>query len=244
MVEDIATVLSSEQWLSTQSTAYMLLAVSKYIGNDVTGENLKCELTVEGIKTSINSTKPIYQSALNYTSGSLVKRITVTNQTNQNMYVKVIQNGIPLMTQQEAFSENLNLNVRYYDTKDKVLNPELLKHGTDFYAEITVSHPDVRMRYSDLALHQLFPSGWEIINSRMDEVKSAKLSKDEPTYQDIRDDRVYMYFDLEKGQKKVFRILLHAAYTGTFYMPSVLCEAMYDHTIQARTSGKWVKVVK
>ena len=134
--------------------------------------------------------------------------------------------------------------MNYFDTKNKSLNPESIKQGTDFYAEITVTHPDVKITYTDLAILALFPSGWEIINTRMDDIKSAKMSTDEPRYQDIRDDRVYMYFDLDKGKKKVFRVLLHAAYMGTYYMPSVKCEAMYDNTIQARTSGKWVKVVK
>ncbi|MFA6582400.1 MAG: hypothetical protein WCS79_11390, partial [Paludibacter sp.] len=172
------------------------------------------------------------------------KQLTVTNRTNQNLYVRVQQLGIPLMTQEEAFAENILMTVRFYDTKDKPIHPESIKQGTDFYTEITVTHPDVRMNYNDLAIQQIFPSGWEIINSRMDEVKSAKLSTDEPRYQDIRDDRVFMYFDLEKGKKKVFRVLLHAAYLGTFYMPSVQCDAMYDNTIQARTSGRWVKVEK
>lgn len=244
LVEDIANLLSSNQWLSTQSTAFMLLAVSKYSGNDVSNENLICDLTIDGDKTKINTEKSLVQTRLNYSTGGFKKQLTVTNRTNQNLYVRVQQLGIPLMTQEEAFAENILMTVRFYDTKDKPIHPESIKQGTDFYTEITVTHPDVRMNYNDLAIQQIFPSGWEIINSRMDEVKSAKLSTDEPRYQDIRDDRVFMYFDLEKGKKKVFRVLLHAAYLGTFYMPSVQCDAMYDNTIQARTSGRWVKVEK
>ena len=82
------------------------------------------------------------------------------------------------------------------------------------------------------------------MSSRLDAVKSTKMTTDVPRYQDIRDDRVYMYFDLEKGRKKVFRVLLNAAYPGSFYLPAVQCEAMYDHSVQARTAGQWVNVVK
>jgi len=244
LVEDITALLASDAWLSTQSTAYMLLAVSKFAGNNVTNENLLCDLTIDGIKTAVNTEKPIFQSRLNYAAGGLNKQVKITNRTKQNIFVHLQQQGIPLMTEQAPASENLSLTVQYFDTRDKAINPESIRQGTDFYAEITVIHPDVRMNYNDLAIQQLFPSGWEITNSRMDEVKSTKLSGDMPRYQDTRDDRVYMYFDLEKGKKKVFRVLLHAAYTGTFYMPSVQCEAMYDNSIQARTSGKWIKVVK
>jgi uncharacterized protein YfaS (alpha-2-macroglobulin family) len=243
LVQDIANVLSSSQWLSTQSAAYMLLAVSKYAGINSAGENLLCDLTIDGTKVHVNTSKPIYQSKLNYNTG-LRKTVSITNRSTQNMYVHVQQQGIPVMKAQAAVSENLNLTVRYLDMKDKPIQPISLKQGTDFYAEVTVTHPGVRMNYTDLALCQLFPSGWEIMSSRLDAVKSARLKSDAARYQDIRDDRVYQYFDLDKGQKKVFKILLHAAYLGSFYMPSVQCEAMYDNSIQARSSGQWIKVVK
>jgi len=244
LVEDMAGILSSDQWLSTQSAAYMLMAVSKYAGNAATNENLLFDLTLDGAKTAVNTGKPIYQATLNYRAGGLNKQLMITNRSKQNIFVYVQQQGVPLMVEQDATAENLSLSVRYFDTKNKAIHPESIKQGTDFYAEITVTHPGVRLDYTDLAIQQLFPSGWEIMNSRMDEVKGAGTTGDKPRYQDIRDDRVYTYFDLEKGKKKVFRVLLHAAYAGSFYMPSVQCEAMYDNSIRALTSGKWIKVVK
>jgi uncharacterized protein YfaS (alpha-2-macroglobulin family) len=60
------------------------------------------------------------------------------------------------------------------------------------------------------------------------------------TYMDIRDDRVLAYFDLPNTL--VIRVKLHAAYKGTFYLPAVACEAMYDHSISANTTGQWVTV--
>jgi uncharacterized protein YfaS (alpha-2-macroglobulin family) len=100
------------------------------------------------------------------------------------------------------------------------------------------------MDYNDLAVSMLFPSGWEILNARMDNIKSAALKADEPDYQDIRDDRVYLYFNLAKGQTKTFKVLLQAAYLGKYYLPSIQCEAMYDNSIRAYSKGYWVDVVK
>ena len=243
IVEDLANQLSSDKWLSTQSAAYMLLAISKYAAVNATNENLQFDITVDGMKTSVNSAKAIYQSKLNFNSG-LKKYVTVINKSKQNLYVQVQQQGIPQMKETEAAAENLSLTVKYFDMKDKPLNPVSLKQGTDFYAEVTVVHPGVRSEYRNMAIQQLFPSGWEIMSSRLDAVKSTKMTTDVPRYQDIRDDRVYMYFDLEKGRKKVFRVLLNAAYPGSFYLPAVQCEAMYDHSVQARTAGQWVSVIK
>ena len=67
---------------------------------------------------------------------------------------------------------------------------------------------------------------------------------DQPQYQDIRDDRVYTYFDLQANKRKTFRVMLNASYAGRFYLPAIYCEAMYDNTINARKPGKWVEVKK
>jgi hypothetical protein len=64
------------------------------------------------------------------------------------------------------------------------------------------------------------------------------------TYRDIRDDRVYTFFDLYATQSVTYRVFLTAAYTGRFYLPAVSCEAMYDNRIYSRQKGQWVEVVK
>jgi len=38
--------------------------------------------------------------------------------------------------------------------------------------------------------------------------------------------------------------LLNASYTGRYYLPGAFCEAMYDHTVNARSMGRWVEVVQ
>ena len=55
--------------------------------------------------------------------------------------------------------------------------------------------------YENLALTQIFPSGWEIRNTRMDLHEDKKASQ--ITYQDIRDDRVYSYFDIKEKESKI-----------------------------------------
>jgi len=118
-----------------------------------------------------------------------------------------------------------------------------LQQGTDFKAEVKITNPGVVNNYEQMALTQIFPSGWEILNTRFGEVDETNIG-DQPDYQDIRDDRVYSYFDLEKSKSKTFTITLTAAYVGKFYLPTVSCEAMYDDKVNARKPGRWVEVVK
>lgn len=118
-----------------------------------------------------------------------------------------------------------------------------LEQGTDFYAEVLVTNPGYRGWYKEMALTQIFPSGWKIHNTRMDESASA-IKSSAPIYQDIRDDRVYTYFNINAGKSMTFRIILNAAYTGRFYLPTVACEAMYDNTVSALKPTRWVEVEK
>jgi len=64
------------------------------------------------------------------------------------------------------------------------------------------------------------------------------------TYRDVRDDRVFTYFNLRENQSVVYKVLLNASYIGRYYLSATQCEAMYNSDISATESGKWVQVVK
>ena len=63
------------------------------------------------------------------------------------------------------------------------------------------------------------------------------------TYQDVRDDRVYSYFNIRENETLTYYIQLNASYPGKYYLPSTMCQAMYDNTITASTAGRWIEVV-
>jgi len=238
LVDEVASNLASEQWLSTQTTAYSLLAISQFVANEKPGPmsfNLK---TVSG-KRDYNSDKPIIQIPLTYSSNGKAE-LHLQNTSGQTLFVKLYNSGIPLESNDLATQKNLYLDITYLDTKGKPVDIAQLKQGTDFVIEVTVKHPGILNDYKNMALTQIFPSGWEITNTRMDNLNQWK--SDGFTYQDIRDDRVMTYFDLNKGKSKTFRFMANASFAGEYYLPSVKCEAMYDHNIMAVTNGKWVKI--
>ena len=106
--------------------------------------------------------------------------------------------------------------------------------------EVTITNPGTKGYLQEMALNQIFPSGWEIHNTRLFGEGEASNAR----YQDIRDDRVYSYYDLISKSSKTFVIQLNATYLGKFYLPTVYSEAMYDNMINARVPGQWVEVVK
>jgi alpha-2-macroglobulin len=150
--------------------------------------------------------------------------------------------GVPETGDQSAAENNLKMNIRYFSSDGKAIDPVNLQQGTDFIAEVTLTNPGIKGEYKELALTQVFPSGWEIQNTRM--TGTIVKGSDIPEYQDFRDDRVLTYFDLPANKSKTFRVMLNASYLGKYYLPTVSCEAMYDNSINARKPGQWVNVVK
>jgi uncharacterized protein YfaS (alpha-2-macroglobulin family) len=168
-------------------------------------------------------------------------KIKISNTGSRTLYLNLILQGIPTEDKVKNAESNLNISVNYLSAGGAPIDPAVIKQGTDFIAEVQISHPGLRDDYKEMALTQIFPSGWEIRNMRMEGVESSNLA-DQPTYEDIRDDRVMTYFNIDRGKKKTFRILLNASYSGDFFLPAVNCEAMYDNQINARRSGRWVRV--
>ena len=171
------------------------------------------------------------------------KSLKIVSRSKGALFVRIISEGTPARGSEEETENSLKLDVVYSDSDGGALDPSRLEQGKEFVATVTITNPGLRGQYKNMALNHIFPSGWEINNLRLDEAED-RLKGDVPTYQDIRDDRVYSYFDIAPGQRKTFKVLLTASYAGTYYMPAVTCEAMYDHSIYARKKGQIVEVVK
>ncbi|MGC4022881.1 MAG: hypothetical protein QM734_13500 [Cyclobacteriaceae bacterium] len=156
---------------------------------------------------------------------------------------RIISEGTPARGQEENASNNLVMDVSYADTDGNPVDPSQMELGKEFVATVMINNPGSRGAYKNMALRQIFPSGWEINNLRLEGTEN-RLTYDKPTYQDIRDDRVYTYFDINPNQRKTFKVLLTASYAGEYYLPAVTCEAMYDHSVYSREKGRVVTVTK
>jgi uncharacterized protein YfaS (alpha-2-macroglobulin family) len=234
--------MASGEWYSTQTTAFVLLAIGKFMGETDASAPMEFEYTLNGKRQKVTSTAPLSRMELPY-NGDKGGEIALSNGETRNLFVNIQMDGIPLDSQVKNEAMDIQMEVRYLDMEGREIDPSRLEQGSDFMAEVRITHPGIRSGYRDLALTQMFPSGWEIRNLRLDAMESS-LAKDQPEYQDIRDDRVYSYFGLNQGESKTFAILLNAAYLGEFFLPAVYCEAMYDNSIHATKAGKWVSVVR
>ena len=238
LAQEVSETLSSDRWLSTQATAYALIAMAR-ISSAQAGEMEFAYAWQEEAEKSMKSGLPIVQTTLStdsLSSGILKLR----NSGDITFYARLIHRGVPRPGMEKGFQNDLALEVLYYTLDHKILDPANLEQGTDFIAEVKVSNVGVRGEYKEVALSHLVPSGWEIRNLRM--APTGLVRDSDFDYQDIRDDRVYTYFSLPQGKSKTFHLLLNASYLGKYYLPSIRAEAMYDDTISALVTGRWITV--
>jgi uncharacterized protein YfaS (alpha-2-macroglobulin family) len=241
LVKEISEELSREYWMSTQTIAYCLKSVGQYVATEKKGE-VKYAVVYNSKTQNLVSSLPLSQMPLEV-KGAQKSSLKVTNQSEGSLFVRVINTGIPAQGEEKAEQNNLAITASYTDMKGNAIDVLRLEQGTEFIAHVTVKNLTVRNDYQNLALSQVFPSGWEINNLRLTGDQNL-VKTDRGNYQDIRDDRVYTYFSLSNYGQRTFSVVLTASYAGTFYLPGVNCEAMYDHSIYAKEKGQLVEVLK
>ncbi|MEM0578430.1 alpha-2-macroglobulin family protein [Flavobacterium polysaccharolyticum] len=238
MATKLAKNMSSDQWMSTQTTAYGLYAMAKFsVSNGPKG--IDVQFSKDGKAQSIKTMKTIADRSLVVKAGS--NSVTLKNNQKNRLFVRVLNTGILPIGQEKAIQSNVSASIVFKNRKGSNINVSKISQGTEFIAEVMVRNQK-NERVENVALSQILPSGFEIVNTRFTDYGDA--TNNVADYIDIRDDRTNFYFGLKSGETKTFRILLNASYLGTYYLPGLQCEAMYDNTFLARTKGFWVQVVK
>lgn len=241
LVEELSKQLSSDDWLSTQSTAFALVALSDYLAKYRVDGVMDFTYACGGKDGQVKTDKNIWSETLLDKAGTSAS-VELKNTGKSTLFARIITEGIPEQGEEKAYANGVSLAVSYVDLNGSPVNVAQLEQGTNFSAVVTVKNPSAR-GYNNLVLSEIFPAGWEILNTRfLNESVTDSLSAG-VNYQDIRDDRVYSYIDrLPAGSQVTVKINLCAVYPGRFYLPPVYCEAMYDYLIRANTAGQEVTV--
>lgn len=238
---EISAQLSSDNWMSTQSTAYALMALSHYMTRYPVGDNMKFSYSAAGESGDINTEKNIWTGTVAEQAKSGTVSAKVVNTGTGTLFVRIITEGTPDQGNEEAYANRVAVDVRYTDASGRAANVASLEKGDNITSVVTVRNPTAAIM-RNLVLTQIFPSGWEILSTRFMNGGEDKTTGG-ISYQDIRDDRVYTYIDyLPAGRSVTVNLNLAAIYGGHFYLPPVWCEAMYDNLTRANTEGRQVEV--
>ncbi|GBU28961.1 alpha-2-macroglobulin [Treponema sp. R8-4-B8] len=231
LFEEITKELSQDKWLSTQETAYALIAIVPYMSNNAGSGALSLDYSVAGKTGNISFNTPVAERSFGNVTGTGAA-LSVTNRSSSPVYVSYTAKGLPAEGKEPALSEGLSLTVEYRDANNRVITPESLKLGEDM--EISVrARNTFSQSVEEAALIIPISASWEIVNTRIGGGESSSNFR----YQDIRDDRVMTYFNLNRGEERAISFRVNKAYEGSFFRPAIHVYAMYDESIRALIPG-------
>ncbi|MCT4663608.1 MAG: MG2 domain-containing protein [Flavobacteriales bacterium] len=232
LAKEISDQLVSNKWYSTQTTAFSLMALAEFASAE--NSSMKFEYRLDGNPLATVNTKTKIYSV----DSKNAKKVTLKNLNNGPLYIQKKLEGIPVLGNEIALSNKLSINTYPLDENNKVIDLTKVKQGTTFSFKIIVKNND-KNKVENIALTQLFPSGWEILPS----YKINSFFDGQADFVDTRDDRVNAFFSLKAGQSKTFKIRLNASYKGTYYFSGTHAEAMYDNSYSAKKKGYFVSVI-
>ena len=242
LVTRLAKKLASDDWLSTQETAFAWVALAGYY-QQYPAKTGSMQFTYQYAEQqeTVRTEKSVWSDRLLEGADPSSSDLVIKNEGETTLYVQAESLAeIPQQDVKES-QHKLKLSVTYQTTDGRPLDIASLEQGTNFTAQVLIQNLTA-LPLRNLVLTEIFPSGWEILNTRFmpTAVSSANSNV---SYQDIRDDRVCSYVDhLAPGSHVLVRVNLCAVYPGKFYLPPVSCEAMYDRQIVANTASGMVEV--
>lgn len=240
---EILNSMRTNNWMSTQTTAYALIALSNASNSNNNSDEIKGSIEIDGKKTEYKTNN---QYTLKIDEGS--KSIKVSPGSEGMTYVNYYFESIPLNNTVSDYSDGFAIERKFYDNEGKTIDAKNTKSGEKFWMEVLINPKSSNINEVDnMVINQIIPSGWEIDNLRVTDSKMPKWIEDktkdvEVSYLDIRDDRVMWFFDYKGNKSCSFFIKVNAVTKGEYDFPGTTLEAMYDNNFKAYKKGYKVKV--
>ena len=253
LANEISVALSSQEWYSTQTSAFMLMALGKYF-KAIEGDSEESPIIAgtitqpDGKEVSIDTEEINYQLEIESGFGKNVYIELDKRTTIKRAFVDLEWSGLPLEYLGQDSEKNIQLTVEWFDEDGMMINPASTKQGQTFYAHFQINKPKAyRNDIEEVALVQVLPAGWEIVNTRLSGESQPKWTRNwrlnREEYLDIRDDRTMWFFDLDRYSRTVdFLVKLNAVTVGEFILPPTLVEAMYNNSYGASKAGRAIRV--
>jgi uncharacterized protein YfaS (alpha-2-macroglobulin family) len=187
--------------------------------------------------------EPIAWNADANVSAGETLEVRVVGADDARAHVSWLQTGVPAQPPADASGGGMKLTRRYLGRDGTPIRDNAVRSGDLVKVELTVESAH---ELQNVVIEDLLPAGLEIENPRL--VTQAGTSAalqvpddDGPTFAprrvDMRDDRLILVGDLTRAGPATYVYTARAVAPGTFVVPPVRGECMYDVAINAVAGG-------
>ncbi len=226
LAKEIADILASDRWLNTQETSWSLFSLLPYYSSK---KSAAAKYTISNAveEKSGTFTECVITEELNSNFDSPLQDVTIKNNGDITLYGTLICSGISEAGTERVEASGIELII---DRLDSLKN---IKPTDEITIKVRVKN-NSRKDLKNLVLTTPTGTCFEYANERL---SNSSYKASNYTYQDIRDDLIYTYFDLSNGSTTDFYFRASAAYSGNFIVPAIYVQAMYDDSIKAVSPG-------
>jgi len=179
-------------------------------------------------------------------AGLTAHTLEVVNQGDSPFYALVTVEGIKPGRPFTSYARNISIRKLFLGANGRLLSADDLAHikqGADIWVKLIVS---ADMRINNLAIVDRIGAGFEVENPRLvrQYLPNWLNEKDllRTDYMDIKDYQVGFFTDLRPGRHWVIVYKLKALTSGSFLVPPVAAEAMYEPFNRAASDAVNVQI--
>lgn len=240
---DVASMLGKSRYYTTQEAGMAALALGGYLEKTGGGSGtFKALVSASGVDpVSVADAKAVVLSSSEtpLDAEGAAPPVSISVEEGE-LYAVYNVRGTPREAPAPR-SSGLSISRVWQDADGNIIDlssgAALLKRGDRIVAELTVK---AERPVSDVALSDLLPGGLEVENPRLN-TTAAETGDGEDEwglFVDLREDRLLVFFDrLDAGKARTFSYSLRAVSKGTFVLPPLAADAMYDPEISAITGS-------
>ena len=246
LAEELTAMGRNGQWYSTQDTAFAAMALGRYL-RQTKGEQAyaTAELLVGGqsVARVIDGQTLRWSDATTRPVGEQPLEIRLTGPAQARGYVTWVQSGTPSSPVADS-DKGMEIRRAYLTRERRPVDLEHVRSGDIVLVELTIRTP---MALPHIVIADLLPAGLEIENPRLETTEKAEAepaanaSENKPGFEnprlDIRDDRMILVDRMTRAGEARYTYVARAVTTGTFTIPPVHAECMYDSGRQSTFSG-------
>jgi hypothetical protein len=171
------------------------------------------------------------------------KSVTLTATGSGQVYYYWGAEGIKLNNPVKEEDVNLKVRRTYYDRNGNEITNNTFTQGQLIVCKISLMAGTQSI--TNVAISDLVPAGFEIMNPRITSLSELSWLQGQSNadYLDIRDDRILYFTSAYARNTETFYYMLRAVNTGTFQLPAIGAEAMYDPNYHSYNGAGTVKII-
>jgi uncharacterized protein YfaS (alpha-2-macroglobulin family) len=232
---------NSDYMYSTQERSFAFLALGK-----AASLNANADVTVEILVNGKSKDKFTGKDLT--VSGDDLNAADITLKASGKGEVYYFWNAEGVKVNEKVKEEDSSMKIRksYYGYKSgrKIIDNKFYQ-GELIVCKIELT--GFERSAENVVITDLIPAGFEIENPRLNPATELNWVPKNPIsveYMDIRDDRLLLFTNLKRNQTNEFYYLLRVVNQGTYQLPVIGGEAMYDQEYHSYNGAGTIKVLE